>query len=248
MSDEQEIAGAHQSLVDHLTELRIRLINSLYGILVCFGVCYYFSEQIFDVLRAPIKPYLPQGGLIYTGPMDKFMAHIKISFMAAIILSCPFWLYQAWLFVAPALYKKERKYAVGFIFSGTVLFICGILFTYFVVLPMAFKFLMTYGGPTDQPMISIEHYLSFVIQTALAFGAAFEMPLVISTLGMVGIISQRFLKEKRRYAVMGIAIVAAVITPPDLLSMCLMLVPMVALYEISVIVVGIFERRRSPDL
>lgn len=246
MSQNEELVR-NQSLVEHLVELRIRLINSLYGILIGFGVAYYFSEHIFNIIRAPIQPYLPTGGLIFTGPMDKFMSHIKIAFVAGIILTCPFWLYQAWLFVAPALYRKEKKYAVSFITAGTVLFLLGILFTYFIVLPMAFKFLMTFGGDIDKPMISIDQYMSFFSHTCLAFGAAFEMPLVISTMGMLGFVSQRFLKEKRRYAVMGIAVISAVITPPDLLSMVLMLVPMWGLYEISVVVVGLFERARTKN-
>ena len=246
MSESEEIAPG-QSLVDHLADLRLRLINSLYGIILGFGLCYYFSEKIFNIIREPIQPFLPMGGLIFTGPMDKFMAHIKISLMSAVILTCPFWLYQIWLFVAPALYKKEKRYAMAFIFSGTILFTLGSVFTYFVVLPMAFKFLMTFGGDIDKPMISIDEYMSFFTHTSMAFGLAFEMPLVISTLGMMGIVSQKFLKEKRRYAVMLLAILSAIITPPDLLSMVLMLFPMLALYEISVFVVGFFERKRSRD-
>ena len=244
---ESENEAQGQSLVDHLADLRVRLINSLYGILLGFGFCYYFSESIFNIIREPIQPFLPSGGLIFTGPMDKFMAHIKISIMGAVILTCPFWLYQVWLFVAPALYKKEKRYALGFIVSGSFLFILGSLFTYFIVLPMAFKFLMTFGGDIDKPMISIEEYMSFFTHTSLAFGAAFEMPLVISTLGMLGLVSQKFLKEKRRYAVMLLAIISAIITPPDLLSMVLMLFPMVILYEISVLIVGLFERKRHQD-
>lgn len=246
MNNPDEIAPG-QSLIDHLTDLRIRLVNSAYGIVIGFAACYYFSEAIFNIIRKPIQPYLPTGGLIFTGPMDKFMAHIKLSFMGAIVLTCPFWLYQIWLFVAPALYRKEKRYALSFIFFGSLLFLLGTVFTYFIVLPMAFKFLMTFGGDIDKPMISIDEYMSFFTHTSLAFGAAFEMPLIISTLGMLGLVSQAFLKEKRRYAIMILAILSAVITPPDLLSMLLMLVPMILLYEISVIVVGIFERKRLRD-
>ena len=246
MSQENELSSG-QSLIEHLTDLRIRLVNSAYGIFLGFAACYYFSESLFNIIRKPIQPYLPTGGLIFTGPMDKFMAHIKLSFMGAVILSCPFWLYQIWLFVAPALYKKEKRYAISFIFFGSVLFLLGTVFTYFVVLPMAFKFLMTFGGDIDKPMISIDEYMSFFTHTSLAFGAAFEMPLLISTLGMLGLVSQAFLKAKRRYAVMVLAILSAVITPPDLLSMVLMLVPMLLLYEISVFVVGLFERKRLKE-
>jgi sec-independent protein translocase protein TatC len=244
-SEMDDLEGRHQSLIDHLTELRIRITYALYGIIVGAIAAYNFSEKIFDYIRLPIKPYLKDGGLVFMGPMDKFLAHIKVSLLAGVLISSPFWFYQIWKFIAPGLYTKERKYATGFIGVGSGLFLTGGMFAYFLVLPMAFKFLMTFGGNTDQPMISIDEYMSFFLTTTLAFGVAFEMPLVISILGMLGIIDQKFLREKRRFAIMGIAIVAALITPPDLLSMLLMLVPMVALYEISILVVGFFERKNQ---
>lgn len=233
------------TLVDHLAELRVRLVNALLAIVVATFACFHFAGQILDILRKPIAPYLPQGGLIYTGPIDKFMAHIQIAVVSGVILSCPYWLWQIWKFVAPGLYKREQKYAVGFIFSGTLLFATGVLFSYFVVLPMAFGFLMTFGGEADKPMITIDSYLSFVTHLTLMFGAAFELPLILVTLGMMGIVSRTFLSEKRRYAIMIMAVISAVITPPDLLSMLLMLGPMWALYEISVVLVGLIEKKRQ---
>lgn len=238
------IDAKNQTLIDHLTELRIRIVQCAYILIVATAICYGFSENIFDFVRGPIAPYLPDGGLIYTGPLDKFMAHIKISFVCGVLISCPLWFYQVWKFVVPGLYLKERKYAIGITAAASVLFISGAAFSYFVVLPMAFKFLMHYGGSVDKPMISIDQYMGFFNQMCLMFGAAFELPLILIVMGMFGIVSHAFLKEKRRYAVMGIAVVCAVITPPDLLSMVMMLVPMIFLYEIAVIFVGIFERRR----
>ncbi len=235
----------NQTIIEHLVELRDRLIKSLYGVLVGMAACWSVSERIFDLIRAPITPYLPAGGLYFTSPMDKFLAHIKISLVAGVILSSPFWVFQAWRFVSPGLYRNEKKYALGFVFSGTGLFCVGIAFAYFAVLPMAFKFLMTFGGAVDQPFITINDYLSFVSTTTLAFGVSFELPLILVILGLMGIISQQALKDKRRYAIVGIAIVSAIITPPDLLSMVLMLVPMWALYEISVLLVGLFERKKK---
>lgn len=248
MSREQELDAKGQSLFDHLAELRIRLVYCAYILVVATGVCYGFSEKIFNFIRAPIQPYLPGGGLIYTGPLDKFIAHIKIAFVCGIIISCPLWLYQVWKFVAPGLYSKEKKYTMGFILSGTVLFLLGAAFSYWVVLPMAFHFLMNFGGNVDKPMISIDQYLGFFTQMCLMFGVAFELPLIISILGMIGLVSQKFLKEKRRYAVMILAIVSAIITPPDLMSMIMMLIPMLALYELGVLVVGIFERKRESEM
>jgi sec-independent protein translocase protein TatC len=238
----------HQTLVEHLGELRTRVMFCGYALIIATGLCYGFSENIFNFVRAPIAPYLQGGGLVFTGPMDKFVAHLKLSFACGVILSCPFWLYQIWLFVAPGLYTKERKYSIGFIFAGTMLFLLGVAFSYFVVLPMAFHFLMNYGGDIDKPMITIDHYMGFFTQICLVFGAAFEMPLVIIILGMLGIVSQAFLREKRRYAIMTIAVICAVITPPDLLSMILMLIPMTLLYEIAVFFVGFFEKKKAASL
>jgi sec-independent protein translocase protein TatC len=241
----EEIESKNQTLVEHLTELRVRLVYSAYILLGATALCYGFSEKIFDFVRAPIAPYLPGGGLIYTGPLDKFIAHIKLSFVCGVLISCPLWIYQIWKFVAPGLYQKEKKYSVGFIVSGTGLFVLGSAFSYFVVLPMAFKFLMHFGGDVDKPMISIDQYLGFFTQMCLMFGAAFELPLILIVLGMIGIINQEFLRKHRRYAVMILAVVCAVITPPDLLSMLMMLGPMLALYEIAVFFVGFFEKKRA---
>lgn len=240
----EELDQRAQSLYEHLAELRTRLIRCALILFVATGICYGFSDYIFNFVRAPIAPYLPGGGLIYTGPLDKFIAHLKLAFVTGILISCPFWLYQVWLFVAPGLYQKERRYTAGFIFSGTFLFVLGAAFSYYIALPMAFQFLMTFGGDVDKPMISIDQYMGFFTQMCLMFGVAFELPLVIIVLGMMGIVSQQFLRTNRRYAIMTIAVIAAVITPPDLLSMVMMLAPMWALFEIAVIVVGIFEKKR----
>ncbi|MFZ3230146.1 MAG: twin-arginine translocase subunit TatC [Pseudobdellovibrio sp.] len=233
------------SLVEHIGDLRFRLTRAALGVFI--GTCFSwgFSDKLFDIIRQPILPYLPMGGLIYTAPIDKFMAHIKISFTAGILLSAPFWLYHLWKFISPALYKNERNFAMGFIFFGTFQFALGLAFTYFIVFPMAFKFLMTFGGDVDKPMITIEHYLGFFTQTAVIFGLAFEMPVIITFLGLVGAVSQKFLKEKRRYAIVAIAAASAILAPPDALSMILLLVPMWLLYEISILTVGFFERRKA---
>lgn len=244
MTNSQE-QGLHQPLIEHLSELRFRLIRSLWGILVGFIICYNLSGVIFDWMRAPIAPYLPGGGLVFTSPLDKFMSHIKIAFFGGMILACPWWVFQAWKFVSPGLYRRERNIGVVFIVSGTVLFILGCAFAYFVVFPMAFEFLMNYGSDVDKPMITIDQYMGFFTVTTLMFGLSFEMPLIIVTLALLGIVDHTFLKEKRRYAIVGIAGIAAVITPPDLMSMVLMLVPMVALYEMSVLVVGFLEKSKT---
>jgi sec-independent protein translocase protein TatC len=235
----------NMSLVDHLRELRFRLTCAAYAIFFGMCFCWGFSEKLFDAVRKPIEPYLPSGGLFFTAPIDKFMAHIKLAFVAGMFLSAPLWLYQLWKFISPALYKNERKVAMGFVFFGTFQFALGLAFSYFIVLPMAFKFLMNFGGSVDKPMITIDHYLGFFTQTALVFGLAFEMPVIISFLGMTGFVSQKFLKDKRRYAVVAIAAVSAVVAPPDALSMILLLVPLWLLYELSILIVGMFEKNRA---
>jgi sec-independent protein translocase protein TatC len=237
-------AESSETLTSHLSELRTRLIRAVLGIMVGTMACYSFSDKIFDAIRRPIAPYLPEGGLIFTGPADLFIAHLKLSVVAGVIVSCPFWLYQIWLFIAPGLYKHERKYASVFILTGSLLFLTGIAFCYFGVLPIAFEFLLNYGGGQDKPFIAIDQYLSFFTQMCLVFGAAFELPLIIVILGMLGIVSQKFLREKRRFAIVILAFFAAILTPPDVLSMGMMLVPLVFLYEVSVIIVGIFEKKR----
>lgn len=247
MSREDEFQDQGQSLIEHLTELRIRLINSAWAILIATFACFHFSEQIFNELRKPIAPYLPTGGLIYTGPLDKFMAYVKLSLVAGVIISAPLWLLQVWKFVAPGLYKREKRYATAFIFFGTFLFLCGVAFSYFVVLPMAFHFLMTFGGETDKPMIAIDHYLGFVSQITIMFGLSFELPLILVTLSLLELISKEFLSKSRRYAIMIMAVISAIVTPPDLLSMLMMLGPMILLYEIGVILVHLVERRRAKD-
>lgn len=239
-----ELDSRAQSLYEHLGELRKRIINCLLIVFAGTGLCYGFSEKIFNFVRAPIQPYLPNGGLIFTGPLDKFIAHLKLALVCGILISCPFLLYQVWKFIAPGLYAKERKYTVGFIIAGTGLFLLGAAFSYWIALPMAFEFLMTFGGDIDKPMISIDQYMGFFTQMCLMFGVAFELPLIIVVLGMMGVVSQSFLRKNRRYAIMTIAVIAAVITPPDLLSMVMMLAPMWFLYEAAVVIVGIFERKR----
>lgn len=236
-----------ESLISHLEELRKRLIFSAIFITVAFAVCWNYSTDLFNIIRAPIAPFLETsgGGLVFTGVMDKFMAHLKVTFLASIIVSCPVWIYQVWKFVAPGLYSNEKKYGAWFILTGSFLFICGVFFVYFFVYPATFNFLMNFGGDIDKPLITISDYVSFFILTTLMFGLVFELPLVIVLLGILGIVDAAFLRKKRRYAMVVLAIVAAVATPtPDAITMLIMLAPLVVLYELSIFFVSWFGKKR----
>lgn len=239
----QNPADEKLPLTDHLAELRKRIIYVAAILFGGFAACYGFSEKIFDVIRAPIVPYLPAGikGLHYTGVFEKFIAHIKVSFLAGVFLSSPLWLYQVWKFISPGLYSKEKKYALGFVVSGMGLFTSGALFSYFIVLPFAFKFLFSYGGTTDQPLITINEYLDFILKCFLGFGVMFELPVVLTFLGMMGVVDAPFLRRNRRWAVLFMAIASAIITPPDAVSMLALLIPLWVLYEISIWLVKFFE-------
>lgn len=242
----EDLDHKHQSLVEHLGELRIRLIRAAFAIIIASVISYAYSEQIFNWIRGPILPHLKNMGLVFTAPMDKFMAHIKVALFTGILSSSPFWFYQIWQFIAPGLYKQERRYAMAFISSAVVLFLMGVGICYFAVLPVTFEFLLGFGGSVDQPMITIGEYISFFTTIHLAFGLAFELPLILVVLGMLGVVSQSFLRDKRRYAVVILSVFAAVVTPsPDAVTMLLMLVPLVVLYEVAVILVGAFERKNQ---
>lgn len=234
MSTENSGDG-QMSLMEHLTELRYRLIKAIQGLVVGVGACIYFSEDILAVIRQPILKHLgPNGGLVFTGVMDKFMAHLKVGVLSGFIVTCPYWLYHLWKFISPGLYKNERRYIAGFIISGTILFGCGVAFVYYLVYPAAFEYLLTIGGTVDKPMITIQEYLSFFTITTLMFGLSFELPVVLMVMAMMGIVDSHYLKAKRRYALLILAVISAIITPPDGLSMVMMLVPLYFLYELSI--------------
>ncbi|MDB2426015.1 twin-arginine translocase subunit TatC [bacterium] len=245
--EDQELGN--DSLIGHLSELRSCLIYSFIYIFIGFLICWGFSEQILEFIRKPIAPFLSNsgGGLVFTAPMDKFLAHIKVSLLSSIIISCPFWMHQLWRFISPAMYKEEKKSAAFFIFFSSLMFLVGISFVYFLVYPMAFDFLMNFGGGVDKPMLTIKEYLSFFITTTLVFGLAFEMPIIFAVLAKMGLVKKEFLKKNRRYAIVILAAMSAFLTPPDIISMGMMMVPLILLYEMSIILTGIMAPKETNE-
>lgn len=235
------------SFTDHLVDLRNCIVKSLVIIVFGFAACLYFSDFIFDFIRSPIAPYLTQDGLVFTAPQDKFLAYMKVSLLAGIILTCPLWLYQVWLFIAPGLFKHEQKYAVVFITAGSLLFLLGVTFVYKLVFPMAFKYLLNFGSTIDKPMITIAEYISFFISTTIVFGLAFEMPLVVVMLGFLGVVDAKFLRAQRRLVIVLMAVLAAFVTPPDAISMLSLLGPLMLLYELSILIVASFGRKEIKE-
>ena len=237
---------AHQddyTLVEHLTELRDRIIRSLIAVALLSALAWNFKEFFFGLVKAPIEPYLDGEGLKFLAPPDKFMGYLKVSILSGVIMATPIWVYQFWMFISPGLYKKERKFGLAFIFFGSFLFLTGVSFVYFVVYPLAYGFLFNIGDPADSAMITIDAYISFFTTTTIIFGLAFELPLVLTILGMLGFVNAPVLRLLRRYALIIICIASAIITPPDVMSMVLLVLPLYGLYELSIILVGVFGQK-----
>jgi len=231
-------------LTAHLQELRKRLILSFIAVGAGFVFCYAFADSIFNILAAPLIKMMPTGGsLIFVSVAEAFFTYMKVAFIAGLILTSPFVLYQIWAFVAPGLYQKEKKYVVPFVLGGSVFFALGVLFGYFVALPVGFKFLLGYATDFIKPMPSMKEYLSFSIKFLLAFGLVFEFPVVLVLLARIGVVDAKALARQRKYAILLIFIFAAVMTPPDLISQVLMALPLMGLYELSILLSKIFGKK-----
>lgn len=230
--------SSSSSFKNHLTDLRSCLIHSFIYIGLGFFVSWIFIENILDFVRAPVEPFLgPTGGsLIFINPIEKFFSSLKLSFFSGVTLSFPFWLYQLGKFFSPGLYKKERRTAFLFVLFGSLLFLLGGAFVYFVIYPPAFKFLLFYGGEGAVPFISLKEYLSFFIRTTLGVAFVFEIPLIIFFFIKLGIISIDQLKKLRQIVFVAISVLAAFLTPPDVTSMLLMILPMYSLFELSILI------------
>ncbi|MGN6268290.1 MAG: twin-arginine translocase subunit TatC [Sphingomonas sp.] len=249
MSDEvDELEDTRAPLLDHLIELRRRLIYCIVALIVTFFACFYFSEDIFGFL---VKPLLRAGQnrVIYTQLFEAFFVQVKVAFFAAMMLSFPVIANQLWQFVAPGLYKKEKRALLPFLLATPVLFIAGAAMAYFVAVPMALHFLLSFqgnvGGVDREALPAVGSYLSFVMQFLFAFGLAFLLPVLMMLLARAGIVSRAQLKGARRYAIVAAFAIAAVLTPPDVGSQLLLAIPLCLLYELGLIGIWFTERSAS---
>ena len=236
------------SLLDHLEELRRRLSAALLAVFIGFLACWYFAKPIFGWLAQPLTQFLPPGEtLAFTSLTDPFMLYIKVALLAGIFLASPVVLLQLWLFIAPGLYRNERRVAIPFIVFTTAFFLLGGWFGYAVAFPMVCRFLLSVGSEFRQ-VLTINSYFSMASKIILGLGLVFEMPVLILFLARLGIVTHRFLLRHFRYAVLGIFIVAAVITPtPDIATQSVFAVPMIGLYLLGVLVAWLFGKKPAGD-
>jgi sec-independent protein translocase protein TatC len=233
-----------QPFISHLKELLDRILICILVLGVVFVFTYYFKDKIFDFLMQPFIMVMPEkSSFIFTYVTEAFITYVKISVVAAIFITSPVILYEFWMFVSPGLYENERKYAFPFIFFGSVCFLSGAAFCYYAVMPILYRFFVSYANELIIPMPDLKAYMSLTLRMLIVFGLIFELPLVVYYLSKAGIINHKLLSSKRRYAVLGIFIVSAIITPPDITSQILMVIPLYGLYELSILISRLFGKK-----
>lgn len=246
-----ELAGTEQPFIQHLVELRDRLLKAVYGVAAIFAVLCFFPgpSQMYDYLAMPLVRSLPEGSkMIAVGVVSPFLVPIKVTVLAALAASLPWVLYQIWAFVAPGLYRHEKRLVVPLVAASTLLFYTGAAFCYFFVFGQAFPAIQRMAPSAVAVSPDIEAYLDFVVTMFVAFGVAFEVPIVVVILARMGFVSIAQLKSFRTYFVVGAAAVAGLVTPPDPVSMIALLVPMVLLYEVGILAAQVFiKHTQAPD-
>ncbi len=247
---------AKMPLMEHLIELRKRLLISSVAFVIAFLVCYHFAKDIYSFLVQPLAVILASKGgdrkMIYTALTEAFLTYVKVAAFSAVFVCFPVWAGQLWAFVAPGLYKKERRAFLPFLLATPVLFVAGASSVYYLVLPMAWKFFLSFEttGPDNSGLpiqleAKVSDYLSLVMKLILAFGIAYQMPVLFSLLARVGIISAADLRAKRRYAIVGVFVAAAIMTPPDIISQLSLAIPMLVLYEVSILACMWIEKSKA---
>ena len=253
MSSEQQNAsqnndGKEQSLLDHLIELRDRLLHMVVAVLILFLVLFPFSEQIFSTVAQPLLALMPDGtSMIATSVTSPFLVPFKLVLLLAVLLAVPYLLHQLWAFVAPGLYSHEKKLAAPLLISSVLLFYCGIAFAYFVVFPLLFAFFIAVAPEGVAVMTDIGQYLDFIIAIFFAFGIAFEVPVATFLLILAGVTTADDMAKKRPYIIVGAFVIGMMLTPPDVISQSLLAVPMWALFEIGLIMSRLFIKPKELD-
>ena len=258
MTDEAE--GKKMPLLDHLIELRQRLLYAFAALFVAFLVCFFFAQQLFDFLAAPLADILLERDsesrnprLIFTDLTEVFFTHVKIAFFFGAFITCPIFLTQIWLFVAPGLYKHEKSAFGPFLVATPVLFFLGGALVYYVIFPLAWQFFLTFesaGGAGSLPIeleAKVNEYLSLVMKLIFAFGLCFQLPVLMTLLAKVGLATSEGMARKRKYAIVGVFIVAAIFTPPDPLSQISLAIPIILLYEVSIYMAKLVEKKKAKD-
>ncbi len=247
----QDASSSQDTFISHLVELRTRLLRAVMAVLVVFVVLFIYPgpSVIYDMLAQPMLASLPEGTrMIATGVITPFMVPIKVTMLAAFVLALPIVLYQAWAFVAPGLYKHEQRLALPLIASSTLLFLLGMAFCYFVVFRTVFHFIANFAPQSITPAPDIEAYLSFVMTMFVAFGVTFEVPIAVILLVKSGLVTVQKLRSVRGYVIVGAFIIAAVVTPPDVLSQFMLALPLCLLFELGVLVASALKKREAqPD-
>jgi len=236
---------AEGSLISHLVELRDRLLRAVIAVVVLFIPCAVFSDRLFTLVSQPLINKMPEGtSMIATSLVSPFMAPLKLALLTGLFLAMPVVLYQVWAFVAPGLYRHEKRFAIPLMISSIVLFYAGVAFAYFIVFPLMFAFLTSTAPIGVKVMTDISNYLDFVLLLFFAFGIAFEIPVATVLLAATGLVKIETMRSNRGYVVLGIFIIAAFLTPPDAVSQCFMAVPMYALYELGIVMSRVLLKQR----
>jgi sec-independent protein translocase protein TatC len=237
---------AKQPFMSHLEELRKRLINCAISVGVGFVAAYIFAEELFQFLARPLMENMGEGQkLIFTNLPEMFFAYLKTAFVAGILASAPIIFYQLYMFVAPGLYKNERRLVVPFVIASTILFVGGSLFGYFIVFPFGFRFFLGFAGGSIQALPRVKEYFSFAVKLLLAFGVVFELPVVAFFLGKMGVLTPELMRKQRKYAILLTFAMGAILTPPDVVTQCMMALPLIVLYEISILVVKMARTKKK---
>lgn len=234
------------SLFDHLGELRSCLIKAVSSIIAIFFLAFAFASPIIELLKKPLLESVPilKDKIYFTGPLDVFVVNIKVSFIAAIVLGSPIWLYQFWRFIEPALYPKERKLVLPFILASIALFLLGVSFCYSFVLPVILKYLVGLGMEVGTPLITIKDYFSLLLLLILAFGFIFETPLILILLASLELISADTLANNRKFIIVGVLVVGALLTPPDPISQLALAIPTYLMFEASIAIIRLIQRSK----